>query len=241
MSDPTVRLDTELRELAGALVPPPAAVDRLAERVVERVRAEPAPRRTWRSWLSRRARWVAALIAGAGIAGIVVSPVGAQVREWLDFHGVAVTDGGPSAGEPTPPPAKGTTPLDEAADRAGFIPLVPSDLGEPDRVQVSRDRSVVSMSWESGAGTVRLDQFRAPPSPLFWKTANDARYLDVDGRDALWFPTPHEVVVVRADGEHSYPPRLAAATLVWTEGDLTLRLEGDLTAHAAIAIAESSG
>jgi hypothetical protein len=35
------------------------------------------------------------------------------------------------------------------------------------------------------------------------------------------------------------PSRLAAATLLWLHGDLTLRLEGDLDLGAATRIAES--
>ncbi len=47
----------------------------------------------------------------------------------------------------------------DAAELVAFTPLVPAELGEPDAVEVSADRVIVSMSWTTDEGPVRLDQF----------------------------------------------------------------------------------
>ncbi|MDR7255449.1 hypothetical protein J2X46_004456 [Nocardioides sp. BE266] len=223
-------LEEQLAALAGDLkvdVP-----DGLEAAVMERVRTT-RPVRRWR-------RWAAGVFLGLLAGGVVASPVGATIREWFGFHGVSVTSGDPATEEPTVPPATGDVRLEDAAERAGFDPVVPEALGAPDAVEISQDAAVVSLSWETDGGTVRLDEFRGSVEPLFWKTAPDAGFATVSGRDALWIPVPHEVTVVSPDGDvRNLPSRLAAPTLVWLHDDLTLRLEGDLTQEEATAIAES--
>ena len=111
---------------------------------------------------------------------------------------------------------------------------------EPDGLSVSADGRLVSMSWKDGDRTIRLDQFDAELDPMFWKSSPDVRYVRVNGQDALWFPSPHEVVVVYDGGDpETYPPRLAARTLVVPLAGLTLRLEGDLSLERAMQIASS--
>ena len=224
-------LEQRLRELAGDLridVP-----DGFEAAVMGRV-ATARPRRRWR-------RWAAGLLVGVLGAGVVASPVGAEIREWLGLPGVSVTSGDPVSGTPTVPSASGPLDLGSAGELAGFDPVVPTVLGDPDGVEVSRDRLVVSLSWTTAQGTVRLDQFRGDVEPLFWKTADQAERTSVGTAEALWLPTSHRVVVVSGDGTiRSLPPRrLAAPTLLWVLGDLTLRLEGDLDLAGATRIAES--
>lgn len=221
------RLDALARDL---VVPVP---DGLGDAVMARV-ATVRPRR-------RVARWLVGLLLGALGAGVVASPVGASLREWLGLPGVTVSSGGPVTGTPTVPPATAGGDLEAAADRAQFTPLVPRALGDPDGVEVSADGLVVSLSWSTGQGTVRLDQFRGDVEPLFWKTADRASPTSVSGRDALWLPSAHRVVVVSPDGTiRSLPSRLAAPTLLWVSGELTLRLEGDIDLADATRIAEST-
>ena len=173
--------------------------------------------------------------------GVVVSPVGATIREWLGFHGVAVTSGRPETGTPVVPPATGDPELAGAAAAVGFVPVVPAGAGAPEGVDVSADGLVVSLSWSTESGTVRLDQFRGSVEPLFWKTADGAQPVTVAGRDALWLPTAHRVTVVSPEGDvRQLPSRLSAPTLVWLDDDLTLRLEGGLTLAEATEIAESA-
>lgn len=192
---------------------------------------------------SRLARWLTGLLLALLGAGVVASPVGATILEWFGFHGVAVVEGEPRVtDEPSAPAEPPGTSLDEAAALAGFAPLVPEELGAPDGVAVSGDGRVVSLSWGTGADTVRLDQFRGSIEPYFWKIVDDAEIITIDSGDALWLPHPHEVSVVGSDGTtRTLPPRLAAPTLVWPTGSLTLRLEGHLTLERATEIADSTG
>jgi hypothetical protein len=151
-----------------------------------------------------------------------------------------VTSDDPVTGTPTVPAASGGTSLDRAAAAAGFTPLVPAELGPPEGVEVSDDGAVVSLSWTTEDGTLRLDQFEGGVEPLFWKSAPEASHVTVSGQAALWLPTAHRVTVVDGDGDVRHlPSRLSAPTLVWLSGELTLRLEGDLDLAAATRIAES--
>ena len=221
-------LEQELRGLAGDLtVPRPGPA--LAGAVLARV-AVPPPRRG-------RVRWVVAVAVALLLAGLAASPVGARVVEWFDFHGVMVRedDAVPGGSAPVPSEPAGTF------SGAAFDPLVPTELGRPDGVRVADGGDLVSMSWETADGTIRIDQFAAGLDPYFWKTSPVAQHVDVGGRDAIWFPVPHEVVVVPEGGApETHPPRLAGQTLVVPVGEVTVRIEGDdLDLVRAVAIAAS--
>jgi len=225
-------LEERLSALAtGLQVPVPDGLERA---VMDRVATTP-PRRRWR-------RWLAGVVAGLVGVGVVASPVGAEIRGWLGLPGVSVTSGGPVTEAPTVPPVPGTPDLRRAERLAGFRPVVPTELGAPDGVEVSADRLVVSLSWTTDDGTVRLDELRGDVDPLFWKTADRAEHVLVAWTEALWLPTAHRVTVVPDGGSvRDLPSRAAAPTLLWLDGDLTLRLEGDLDLAAATRIAESAG
>ena len=68
----------------------------------------------------------------------------------------------------------------------------------------------------------------------------DPVLVQLDSGEGLWFPAPHEVVVLGESGEEvRVPARLAAHTLIWPIETRTLRLEGDLTQARALEIAAS--
>jgi hypothetical protein len=251
MADTPTAVDRALRDLADT-IQTAAPSGQLTTAVLERVAAEPVPERSGirvglgrgTDWLRGRLRWVVGLLAALVLAGVVVSPVGAEVAEWFGFHGVAVTtdpEADEPSGSPVVPRAEGDLTLDEAAGLVDFEVSAPAELGPPDAVSVSADRRLVSMSWAaSGVGTIRLDQFDAEVSPVFWKMTPEAVYVRVGTLDGLWFPTPHEVVLLDESGdEDAVPARLAAQTLIWADGQHTFRLEGDLTQARAIEVARS--
>jgi hypothetical protein len=175
-----------------------------------------------------------------GLTGLAVSPVGAKVADWLNFHGVMVRD--QDTGLPGTPtvPSEPSGPSEPSTTRATFRPLVPAELGEPDGLSVGAGGRLVSMSWTVGDRKVRLDQFDAELDPMFWKSSPDPMLVRVAGRDALWFPTPHEVVVTAEGSDPEvYPPRLTARTLVVPRAGLTVRLEGNFGLERAVLIAAS--
>jgi hypothetical protein len=253
MADAPIAVDRALRDLAQT-IETESPSGQLMTVVLERVAAEPVPERSGirialgrcSDWLRERLRWVIGVLVALVLTGVVVSPVGAQVADWFGFHGVAVSvdpDADVPSGTPVVPRAEGGLTLDEAAGLVDFEPAAPAQLGPPDAVSVSADRRLVSMSWTAattGAGTIRLDQFDAEVSPFFWKMTPEAVFLRVGNLDGLWFPTPHEVVLLDASGdEETVPARLAAQTLIWADGEHTFRLEGDFTQARALEIARS--
>lgn len=210
----------------GADVPPSDGVEALVMR-----RVADAPPRV--GWWTRQRRVVAIVVAAVVLGLLAAPPVRAAVADWFDFFGVRVERGG-SGGDPAPPPP-GVTGDDPAS--VGFQVYVPAELGEPDGVEVSGDGRIVSMSWTTEDGVVRLDQFDGRLDWSMAKRALEVLFVDVSGSDALWFDDAHEVWIIGEGEPHA--PRLAGHTLIWPVGDTTLRLEGDLDVETATEIAES--
>jgi len=231
------------RDLAalGRAVDVPAPGPGLATAVLERLSDAPGARVS-PGWPRRR---LVALAVGAVLLALLATPpVRAAVADWFGFGGVRVERGDAPAptADPTPPTVAPGASLQEAAAMVAFTVAVPEELGDPDGVEVSPDRRIVSMSWTTDEeGVLRLDQFDASLDFSVLKTAPDVFYAAVNGTDALWFEEPHEVALLEPDGTtviHS--ARLAGHTLIWQEGGVTLRLEGDVELSRAVAIAESA-
>ena len=235
MADPTEDLlVADLRSL-GRRAAPGTDVDALAGRVLLALpQAGPDPRRTLRR--------VALAALAVLVALAATPPVRATVADWFGFGGVRVERGEPerTGGEGGGAPTR-VADVAAAAAAVSFPVLLPTALGEPDEVGVGRDRRVVSMTWGSGAGQLRVDQFDGALDYAVAKRAPRMRFVPVAGTDALWFPTPHDVVLLDPDGtRRTESARLSGRTLVWPTATTTLRLEGDLTLTEAVRIAESA-
>ena len=235
----------ELRTLGGA-VPSTTSVPvtEMADAVLARLPAA-APPRAGRSVLRRRLVPVVACVVAVLAGLLAVPPVRAAVADWFGFGGVRVriSPAPVPSTAPPPPTAVGTRSFKDAAAVLGGAPLVPAELGPPDAVEVSAGRRLVSMSWTGGPdGTVRLDQWAVGLDGLFAKTAPGVQFTTVGSDFAIWFETPHAVVLTTDDhgGTRTEPPRLAGRTLIWQKGGRTLRLEGDLTLDRAVRIAASA-
>ncbi|WP_116952802.1 hypothetical protein [Jiangella endophytica] len=238
-------LDRELRTLGRSLgsalddsAPAPADV---ATAVLDRLRTTPEPARApWRP----RGRRLAVVVVAVLVALGLTPPVRAAVGEWLGIGAVAVRPGPSQPSASAPPEAPAGLSLDAAAELTGLTPVVPPVLGPPDGVEASADHRVLSLTWGSGAGTVRLDQVADPLSPLYVKTAvlgSTATMLTVEGRDAWWFGTPHDLVLLAPDGtERTESARVAGPTLVWVDDGVTFRLEGAAGRDRAVEIAASA-
>ena len=66
---------------------------------------------------------------------------------------------------------------------------------------------------------------------------DDLTEVSVGGLRAAWIDAPHQLIVATEAGPATFSVR--ANVLIWTDGDLTYRLETSLGRRAAIAIAES--
>jgi hypothetical protein len=124
--------------------------------------------------------------------------------------------------------------LGEAAKAAGFAPVVPAALGTPVHVQASA--GFVAMSWATGTGVVRLEQFQAEPLPMYIKKHyTELEY--VQSIDGYWFSTPHELVLQKKTGVEQ-TVRVAGPTLVWVRDGVTFRLEGVPEKDRAVELAQ---
>jgi hypothetical protein len=123
-----------------------------------------------------------------------------------------------------------------------FQPMTLAALGPPDGVEVSDDRRLLSMTWtRTGGDVVRLDQFDGRLDYLFAKTAPGVQFTTVGSTSALWFDSPHDVVILDAAGHRrTETARTAGRTLIWEHGGTVLRLEGDLTLERAVEVASSA-
>lgn len=210
-------------------------VDGLAGRVLTTIpeATTPDPHRTLRR--------VALAALAVLVALAATPPVRATVADWFGFGGVRVERGEPdrTGGERAAPPR--VDDLGDAAASVVFPVLLPTALGDPDVVRVSSDRRVVSMTWSRGGERLRVDQFDGALDYAVAKRAPRVRFVPVAGTDALWFPEPHDVVLLDPNGSRrTESARLAGQTLVWPTASTTFRLEGDLSLAEAVRIAESA-
>lgn len=165
---------------------------------------------------------------------------------------------------PTPFPSTGLgvlVSLDEAKARAGFAVVMPSDpaLGAPDQVYLRATPSSTAVSFvytqrpgiptspqagvaaivtEFSGGTVDEQFFGKviDPSTTVEKTA-------VNGQPGFWIQgTPHFFFYRPAGNPAAVEQetlRLAGNTLIWTQGDLLMRLEAQVDRATALRIAAS--
>ncbi|HEX6075667.1 MAG TPA: hypothetical protein VFZ32_10440 [Micromonosporaceae bacterium] len=56
------------------------------------------------------------------------------------------------------------------------------------------------MTWHTATGVPRVDEFDGQIEPAFLKSAPRVEYVTVGTGPALWFPSPHHVVVLAPDG-----------------------------------------
>ena len=66
---------------------------------------------------------------------------------------------------------------------------------------------------------------------------DDVREVTVRGGPAFWLDAPHELLVRTAAGYESFS--VGGNVLIWTEGEITYRLETSLGLRRALALAES--
>lgn len=234
-------LERELRDLSAWLATPDAPD------VTARVRAQlaaPAPRRRrWRYYVA--AALVALLVAllPPGRAALADAVTGL-----LRFAGINISTSPAPAlptGTPSPLPSQRTGALDEAQRDVRFPIRVPEKLGPPEQVQVadpdgSGTYRVVTLLYRGGA--LRVDAFDGRLDPAFQKSAQGpgVDWVQVNGDFAVWIGGPHALAYVdRAGKLRVETARLAASTLIWEDGGVSYRLEGDLTQPEAIEIANS--
>jgi hypothetical protein len=246
-------VESELRAVGRELEVPPArdltaAVRQRLEGQAVRHRHKPALRT---GALRRRLAWRAALaVAAALLTVLIATPQGrAVIIHVFRFAGVELRQGpGPvrSPGSSASLPGERQMPLDKARHQASFPILVPTALGQPGEVVVSDRGRVVSLIYpRTPYGLVRLDEFAGHVDQLFFEKFvhfGNVTEVKVNGTKGLWIKGPHDLMYVTRDGT----PAIASArlttgnTLIWDIRQVALRLEGNLSKTAALAIANSA-
>jgi hypothetical protein len=236
-------LELDLRELGGSVAYP--ATPDLAGQVRRRL----AERRPWWRAVSRRQALAIALAVVAVSAAAVMAVPSARTAVLRFFHIGSVT----VERVETLPPARErlvTTGLGrrvsiaEGVRLAGFRMLLPP-LDEPVERVYARSGVQSALLDVPGAGPVLLTEISGRRQLDFAKKfSGGATRVDpvtVNGAFGLWLEgAPHVVAFEDRSGRfQQFTTRLAGNVLVWTRGDLTLRLEGKLTKARALELARS--
>jgi hypothetical protein len=257
-------LERALVDLGPALALP--AEPDLVARVSASIRAGSAPRDHRVSLRPRRALAfvTAAFVLIVTSLALAFSPAAREaVADFLGIGGVRIKVG-PERG-PTPTAAPGEnlslgveTTLAEAQDRVDFPIRVPSVLGLPPNPNAVYHSDFppggrVSLVYRaqpdwlpearaSGVGLLIME-FEGAAEPDFAKklsAEHQVEFTDVNGSPAYWVEGQHTLFFLDANGrQRTDTLRLSANALIWTEGDMTLRLESELELEDALTIAES--
>lgn len=213
-------------------------------------------------WSRRLVAWTELLIVVILAGALASPPVRAGVLEWLQIGAVKIFLTSPSTTPDVPekepatesvptiiPPASlldlaGETTLENAQAQTDFpirLPAEPPDLGFPDRVFLQTlGGPVIILVWLEPdlPGQVRLSLHILGPGAFAGKS--QPRVLQetmVHGEPALWAEGPH---FLQLEGQRFAERRLVDGNvLIWTEENLTYRLETTLSLPEAIRVAES--
>ena len=179
-----------------------------------------------------------------------VPQVRAAIAEWWQMGAVRIF---PVQATPSPPVTPLPPPdlsqlgslvtLAEAQAEVSYSIWHSPDLGPPDALYVRRDYdpAVVSLVWFDAAAPEQIKamlwHINLPLYSTKWIYINQMQEVTVNGLPAFGLTGPHQLQLL---GNPTAPPRLVTNTvLIWTDGDMTYRLEGDFTLEEAVRLAES--
>jgi len=258
-------LEQELREL-GLTLAFPETPD-VAARVRLQLERAPAPARRRRLGHGRALVLAfAILLVGAGTVLAASPDVRSTVSRWFSeaIPGVVVQR------VPSLPKVDQSAPLqlptrradlDAAARAAGFRPLVPKGLGEPDAIYGDRgagtdDGMIVLLyrpqgrelprSQETGVGALVTELHGSLASgPMLGKmaaTGSDIKRVRIDGRQAMWIGgAPHMVIYNGRYGGTRFDQRRLAGNVLLVEepGGVLVRIEAQVGQDRAVELARS--
>jgi hypothetical protein len=135
--------------------------------------------------------------------------------------------------------------LEEAQVQVNYpilLPSYPDDLGRPDRIFVQdADGPMTIMVWldPQNAGEVQMSLHFLPPNSWAIKKVQPTTIdeTQVHGNYAIWTVGPYPLRY--RNGDLEYTRMIDGHVLIWQDGDITYRLETDLSLEDAVRIAES--
>jgi hypothetical protein len=139
----------------------------------------------------------------------------------------------------------GETTLERARELSGLpvlLPAYPASLGAPDRVFLQDlGGYMVVLAWSDPEHPERARMSLHVITPgSFTLTKIQPETIEttrVNGHEAIWAVGPYPLEM--KNGAIEFGRTVDGNVLIWTEGDITYRLESDLTMNEAIRIAES--
>jgi hypothetical protein len=214
----------------------------IAGAVQQRLRPQPTVNKQWR-WAVALALFVVLLAASL----LAIPPVRAAVMEWLRIGAIEifVVEEVPALETAVPISIIDVgEPLTLAEAQAIFPePLhLPSDWDRSGTVYSHRlfgEMPVMTMQWQTADGvTVTLSQIAAPYLGMKWASGEQVVEMAVHGKTAVWIEGSHPLQF--ETGNFDRHIIVDSNVLIWTEGTVTYRLEGQLTQETAVYLAESS-
>jgi hypothetical protein len=237
-------LELQLRELGGSVAYPatPDLTSAVRRRLAERRRP------WWRARSRRHAIAIALAVLAVSITAVMAVPSARTAVLRFFRIGAATVERvetlPPARERPLTTGLGRPVPLDDATRITGFRLLLPPDAAAPRRVYV-RERVQSVLLDVPDAGPVLLIEIRGRDQFGFAKkfagSGTGFDEVSVNRNYGLWIRgAPHVVMFHTRSGRvEEFTTRLAGNVLVWTLGDLTLRLEGDLTKQRALELARS--
>jgi hypothetical protein len=189
-----------------------------------------------RRWSRPLAVALAVLVVAVG-AVLAVPPARTAVLDWLGLRGVSIV----RVDELPPTPATERLDLGRkiTPEEAPLWLIAPDD--EPDSIYMENGR--VSLLWGT-PDRVRLLLTEFQGMAFIEKlieTDTRVERVAVNGQPGAWIEEPHIVFFEDLRGRmRQSTGRLAGKTLLWQHGEVTLRLEGDLSKEEALRIARTA-
>ena len=196
-----------------------------------------------RSWRRPVVLALAVLVLAIG-AALAVPAARTAILDWLGLRGVHIV----RVDKLPPAPVIGNLDLGrpvtlaEARRRAPWL-RVPDDASDGVYISTAIPGGKVSLLWGTPTSPrLLLTEFRAREAYIEKLIQSDANVESVDVGDiGVWLGEPHVLLFTDRDGRfRQNTARLAGKTLLWQQGDVTLRLEGTLSKEDALRIARSA-
>jgi len=182
-----------------------------------------------------------ALVALAVVVALAVPPARSEILRWLGLGTARIefVDRLPNVQTRRPLDIGPETSLADAREQVPYRVLTSALLGRPREVHVLGDQ----VGFVYGKHRVVVLQSRGTYFQKDVGPETSIEHLRVNGREALWISGGRHYFAY-VEGNHEARPAplyLVGNALIWTRGDLTLRLEGKLSRAEALRIARSFG
>jgi len=229
----------------------------------------PVTRRTPGGMLSPRARRIltaAIVVLIAAAVSIAIPDSRRALASWFGFAGIEIrhapirSSPPPTAGLPVPLHAGAKVTLAEARAAMARHLKLPGALPAPADAYLRRDRAAVIVTLAYRAAphlrptadtgyALILTEIANAGHPIFEKilgTGTSAVAVTVARDPGVFIKGPQEIITIdhsrTSQGQpalHEVAARASADTIIWSDGSITYRLEGDFSQHAAVALAST--